>query len=139
VVEQLLANGVRRVVVGHTPSGDCPAVVRDGEFELVLADNSYGRIESGSQVFVTDETTSVRARTQLDGATTATEVRFTLGRGEASPLGLRDRQTGQLVKARLESGDYLLVRGLPAFQVEQLSAPPEAVARRTLINARPES
>ena len=32
---KLLRAGVHRVVVGHTPSGDCPAVVRGGGFELV--------------------------------------------------------------------------------------------------------
>jgi hypothetical protein len=98
IVERLMNEGIRRLVVGHTPSGDCPAILRDGEFELVLADNSYGRVEQGSQVFLTDEETHVRALTQLDDGQQV-KVEFTAHRQENSLLGLRDRDTGQLVKA----------------------------------------
>ncbi len=135
IVERLLDAGIRRVVVGHTPSGDCPAILRDGEFELVLADNSYGRIESGSQVFLTDALTQVRALTQLDGGAQA-RVQFTLASHDQSPLGLRVRDTGKLVKARLESGEYLLFHGLAGFQVEQRAIPSEALALRSLVVAR---
>ena len=125
--------GIGRVVVGHTPSGDCPALVRNGGFELVLADNSYGRLELGSQLAFTDDDTHVRATTQLDDGTRAS-VRFAIARGDAtSPIGRRDGATGQLVKARLERGDYLLFRGLPERRVEQLAATAEDVARRTLV------
>lgn len=127
VIERLLSDGVRRVVVGHTPSGDCPAILRDGEFELVLADNSYGRVEQGSQVALTDETTHVRAVTQLDGGQRA-NVLFTLEREQDSPLGLRVEDTGQLVKARLESGEYLLFRGFAGYRVEQRAIPAAALA-----------
>lgn len=137
IVERLLAEGVRRVVVGHTPSGDCPAFLREGEFELVLADNSYGRLELGSQLFFTDDETHVHALTQLDDGRQA-KVEFTAARDEESPLGLRDRDTGQLSKARLEGGDYLLFRGLPDFRVEQLAASAESLARRHLGPARAE-
>jgi hypothetical protein len=135
VVEQLLANGVRRVVVGHTPSGDCPALLRDGAFELVLADNSYGRLERGSQLVLTDEATQVRAVTKLDDGAEA-KVDFTLTRDEASPLGLRDAETRQLVKARLADGAYLLFRALPDYVVEQVSASPDALGRRRLESPR---
>lgn len=135
IVARLLENGVRRVVVGHTPSGDCPAILRDGEFELVLADNSYGRIEEGSQLAFTDEATNVRAVTQLDGGSQA-NVRFTVEREQSSPLGLRELDSGRLVKARLETGDYLLFRGLANYQVEQLATSAEALAARPLIVAQ---
>ena len=135
VVARLLADGVRRVVVGHTPSGDCPAILREGPFELVLADNSYGRIEDGSQLAFTDEVTQVRARTQLDGGAEV-NVRFSLEREQSSPLGLRERDTGRLVKARLETGDYLLFRGRANYQVEQIATSVEALAGRPLVAAR---
>lgn len=135
IIERLLLEGVRRVVVGHTPSGDCPAFLRDGAFELVLADNSYGRVERGSQLAFTDEATHVSAVTQLDGGKTA-PVQFTLARENHSPLGLRVQQTGQLVKARLEGGEYLLFRGLSDFKVEQVATPAEELARQHLVVAR---
>jgi hypothetical protein len=136
VIARLAASGIGRLVVGHTPSGDCPAVVRDGAFELVLADNSYGRIELGSQLAFTDEQLDVRATTELDGGSREL-VRYTSARGEvASPLGRRDRATGQLVKARLASGDYLLFRGLAGHRVEQTTARADDVMRRQLVVAR---
>jgi hypothetical protein len=135
VVARLRGHGIRRVVVGHTPSGDCPAIVRDGEFELVLADNSYGRIEQGSQLAFTDDETHVCASTELDDGTRVT-LRYTTTRADASPLGLRDRDTGQLVKARLPGDAYLLYRGLPARRVEQTALAAGELTRRPLVVAR---
>lgn len=118
VVEGLRQQGISRVVVGHTPSGDCPAVLRDGRgFELWLADNNYSRVETSSQLFLSDPSVRVAARTVLDDGV-AREVRFELAQSEVSPLGLRD-STGRLIKARLDSDSYLGFRGLPGFGVEQ--------------------
>jgi len=133
LIARLRGEGIQRVVVGHTPSGDCPAIVREGDFELVMADNSYGRIELGSQVAFTDDTTHVRAQTELDDGRFV-RVDFTSARGEGAPLGLRDRETGQLVKAPLEDGGYLMFRGLPERRVEQVAA--RDLAGRTLVVAR---
>jgi len=48
VVERMHASGVRRLVVGHTPHGNCPTVIKqggpgieDGCFETIMADTSY--------------------------------------------------------------------------------------------------
>ena len=133
LIARLRAEGIGRLVVGHTPSGDCPAIVREGDFELVMADNSYGRIELGSQVAFTDAEIRIRAQTELDDGRFA-RVDFTSARAEGSPLGLRDRETGQLVKAPLVGGAYLLFRGLPERRVEQLEA--ADLAGRTLVAAR---
>ena len=136
VVAQLHACGVGRLVVGHTPSGDCPAIVRDGRFELVLADSSHGRVERGSQLVLTDDEVSVSGVTVLDDGRHAS-VRFSSKRIEPdAPLGMRDRATGQLVKARLADGDYLLFRGLSGYRVEQRAASSEDVGRRALVHAR---
>jgi hypothetical protein len=130
VIERLRADGIRRVVVGHTPSGDCPTVLRDGDFEFVLADNSYGRLERGSQVSI-DELVHVRATTQLDDGAQLPVV-FDAAREDAA-LGLRDRDSGQLVKGRLDRGDYLLFRGLPKYQVEQTVLGAHEIESRALI------
>lgn len=136
VMERLSACGVGRLVVGHTPSGDCPSIVRDGEFELVLADNSYGRVEGGSHLLVTDDRVSVAGTTELDDGSRV-PVRFTSERADlASPIGRRDRDTGQLVKGRLARGDYLLFRGLPDHRVEQTVATEGDIASRPLVAAR---
>ena len=113
VIAKLRGSGIERVVVGHTPSGDCPALVRDDGFELVLGDNSYGRLEYGSQLAFTDAVTSVRGITELDDGSHVI-VAHDSPRDAASPVGRRDRDTGQLVKAALADGSYLLFRGARA-------------------------
>jgi hypothetical protein len=136
VLARLRADGIYRIVVGHTPCGDCPAIVRDADFEVLLADNSYGRVERGSRVAVDDATTLVAGETVLDdGGRVA--VRYQgLRSAVDTPLGLGDRATGQLVKARLADGRYLMFRGLPRREVEQLAASVEDVSRRALVVVR---
>jgi hypothetical protein len=134
VIDALRASDVRRVVIGHTPSGDCPAIVRDGAgFELVLADNSYGRIERGARVTI-DASGVLRTEgtTVLDSEeheVVATELAAARG----AFIGLRDERTGRLVKARLARGDYLLFRALEGRRVEQLAATDAELARASLV------
>jgi hypothetical protein len=134
VIARLRASGIERVVVGHTPSGDCPAVLCDDGFELVLGDNSYGRIERGSQLAFTDELTAVRATTRLDDGTELA-LAYHRARGARGPLGLRDRDTGALVKAPLPDGRYLLFRALADRAIEQRAVPAEDVLARPLVIA----
>lgn len=128
----LLKDGVQRVVVGHTPSGDCPTILRDadGAFELILADNSYGRIEGGPRLLLSRGTLRVEGETQLDSGERAC-VRYQLDRSEASPLGHRDAD-GRLVKATLADGDFLLFRPLDQYRVEQLRTTAEALRAQRL-------
>jgi len=120
-IAKLRASGIERVVVGHTPSGDCPAILRDDGFELVMADNSYGRVERGSHLAFTDELTMVGAMTELDDGRRL-HVAFASKRtDERTLLGLRDATTKQLVKAQLPANAYLLFRGLPERKVEQVA------------------
>lgn len=132
VIARLRAAGIRRVIVGHTPSGDCPSVLRDGDgFELVLADNSYGRIEPGSRITIDGGRLRVAGATMLDGGEVA-EVAWTLAPGDDVPLGLRDAASGRLVKGQLARGDYLTFRALAGYQVEQLAVPAAALDRAAL-------
>ena len=120
VIARLRRDGIGRLVVGHTPSGDCPAILRDGDFELVLADDSYAPIELGSQVAISDGEVRIRGATTLDGGARVV-VDFASARGEPSPLGLRDRDTGELVKARLDDG-YLMFRAFENHRQQQVVA-----------------
>jgi len=135
VVANLRASGIRRAVVGHTPSGDCPAVLRDGDFALVLADNSYGRIEPGSRLMLDASTIRGAGRTVLDGGELA-DVAWELALADDSPLGLRDPATRRLVKAQLARGDYLTFRALDGYDVEQRAVPPTSLDRASLAAPR---
>ncbi len=128
VITALRTAGVERVVLGHTPSGDCPAVLRDGTgFELVLADNSHGRVETSSQVYL-DETPRIIGASVLDGGERVAIVTELGAEGAASPLGLRDAH-GRLVKARLQRGEYLVFRGFAGYRVEQGAVHESALPR----------
>lgn len=128
--------GIHRVVVGHTPSGDSPAVLRARGFELICADNSYGRVEGASQLFLRDDSVYVHGRARLDDGQLE-HVRFQLAlEDEASWIGRQLVDTGQLVKGPLESGSWLLFRALPQQRIEQLSLPPDVLAERSLGPAR---
>lgn len=127
-VDALRRDGLRRLLVGHTPAGDAPALLRDEGFTFVMADNSYGRHERGSRVTVSDRV-SVRGETVLDGG-----ARVGVACDDGDPLvGLRDAASGHLVKARLDTDDYLLFRALPDNAVEQTAVTPRALRERPLV------
>lgn len=132
VIAELASNGVRRVVLGHTPSGDCPAILRDAAgFELVLADNSYGRIEPGSCVSIDEDGLAVIGATLLDDGARE-PVSFRVTRDAETPLGLRDASSGRLVKAGLARGDFLAFRALRGYEVEQRPVTLEELGRARL-------
>ena len=130
VVARLRDQGVERLVVGHTPSGDAPAALCDEGFAFVMADNSYGRVETGSRVLVDDGVMSARGETELDDGT-----RVAVGYAiDGDPLlGRYDERSGQLVKARLDTGDYLLFKALPENKVSQVAVSPSELRARTLV------
>lgn len=128
----LAREGIHRLVVGHTPSGDSPSVVRGEEFELILADNSYGRVEGASQLFLRDDSVYVEGRARLDDGRLE-QVRFELALGDSSSiLGRQLLDTGHLVKGPLVSGSWLLFRALPYRRIEQIAASPAELAGRSL-------
>lgn len=138
VIAALAEEGIHRVVLGHTPNGDCPSVVRfAGEpgFELVVADNSHARHATGSSVLLTDDAIEVRGEVVLDDRTTA-EVRYRLARNDAeSPIGRVTADTGHLVQGRLVDGRYLLYKALPDYATEHVAVDADALRTRGLVTA----
>ncbi|MFO0592595.1 MAG: metallophosphoesterase [Polyangiaceae bacterium] len=136
VVEALQRDGIGRVVVGHTPSGDAPTVLVDDGFQLVIADNSYSRRERGNQLVIDGERLRARGLCRLDdGAEHAVtcELHDLSARG---PIGLRDASTGRLVKGRLVSGELLAFRFREAFTAEQIAIKEEEASRLPLVPPR---
>jgi hypothetical protein len=139
LITTLARSGIHRLVVGHTPSGDCPSLLREEAFELILADNSYGRVEGASRLFLREDSVCVEGQVKLDEGRLE-QVRFQLALGDTSaPIGRQLLDTGHLVKGPLASGDWLLFRALPHFHIEQLPASPSALAGRSLGPARAEA
>ncbi|MBM7116248.1 hypothetical protein [Archangium primigenium] len=127
LIATLAREGLHRLVVGHTPSGDCPSLLREDDFELLLGDNSYGRVKGASRIFLRDDSVCVQGEVVLDDGRRERQD-FQHPRGDdGSPLGRQLQDSGQLVKGPLASGEWLLFRALPGYKVEQV-----AVARASL-------
>ncbi len=120
---RLLSSGIHRVVVGHTPNGDTPSVVRDGDFEQLVADTSHARLPEGAQLYLEDSRFRVEGWTVLDSGERR-RVSFSVSRGDGSPIGRRLASTGELVKGQLEGGDYLLFRYGEGYATYQRAVSP---------------
>lgn len=134
VRQQLNDEGVRRLVVGHTPNGDSPSILRAASFELVIADNSHARVSEGAKVLLDDDRTSVEAVTVLDDGGRH-EVHFDVALDdERTPIGRRLKRTGELIKGRLRGGAYLLFRYLPEYRCEQRGASESEIGAEELVD-----
>lgn len=106
--------GVRRVVVGHTPSGEAPASFVDPSsgFQLISADTNYattstGDRRGGSWCEVVIEPSG---RARLHGALADGRGTYNCSVDEDPYIGTR-RPDGSWVKVRLTSGAYLVSKG----------------------------
>ena len=123
--ERLLSAGIHRVVVGHTPNGDTPSVLRAGGFEQLVADTSHARLPEGAQLYLEESRFRVEGWTLLDSGERR-RVSFSVSRGDDSPIGRRLASTGELVKGQLEGGDYLLFKYGPGYATFQRAVAPGA-------------
>lgn len=127
VIETLQQEGIDRVVVGHTPSGDFPSVLRFGSFVLVLADNSYGRIELGSRVQLSSRDTHIAGVARTDDAAELT-IDAHLVTGDQSLIGQRISASQEVIKAGETPEDYVLFRGHEGYRTSQRRVRAEALS-----------
>jgi hypothetical protein len=139
VIAVLARSGLGRAVVGHTPSGDSPSIGRAGAFQMLCADNSHARHARGSRVWIdADDSLRIDAVTRLDGDADEAPLRRVQVRltrddvAAGSPLGLRTRGSGRLVRGVLDDGSLLTYRALPEWKTEQLAAAPDSLPRAEL-------
>jgi hypothetical protein len=121
IITYLRSQGIHRMVVGHTPSGQVPVLLRsvDDTFEQVVADTSRSpdtdhaplvTVEGGDQ-----RTTRIRSKLVLVDGTHA-RIAFRTKLGLKSPLG-KLRPDGSMVVAPL--GDAFVTYSLkPGWKVE---------------------
>lgn len=131
VVTTLLRAGIRRLVLGHTPSGDTPAVLSGEGFELVIADNSRARVETGSGVEIAGERLRVKGRARLDDGEEV-EVEFERHLDDPAPIGHRTVSDHRLVKGPAKDGRMTLYRGLEGHVLEQLAVDADHPMMRAL-------
>ncbi len=117
LMNKLKEQGIRRIVVGHTPNGEFPTFLRDAGFEVVIADNSY--CPGCKASFLEIEGPITRVSTGRWGEA---RTGFTLNLEEDSIIGKRTRD-GFIVTAISDSGDAILYRVLPGFKNEYQQVP----------------
>lgn len=126
VIDRLGSAGVHRVLVGHSPAGDCPAVLRFEGFSMVFADNSYARTERGSQVYLLGDRTIARGECVTDdGRAVRTHAEWTPR--SPGPLGMQTQAERALVKAQSDDGAWVLFRAREGYVQEQRLCAPEAL------------
>lgn len=112
VAKKLADNGIKRLIVGHTPHGNCPTVIPqtdDTSFQhVIMADTSYSDMKAednrgaaASEIVVVDVATHhgtiVRVHGVLDNERC---IRYTLDESSLVGRALKDRS---MIKAKIES------------------------------------
>jgi len=65
--EHLIQQGINTIVVGHTPVGEVPVIISDGEFRIVFVDNSFSKTKNSARVSLQKGTISVSAKSPEPG------------------------------------------------------------------------
>ncbi len=52
LIQKLRRYGIYRVIVGHTPTGDYPIIVRKPNFEVLLTDSSFSSVNKASKITI---------------------------------------------------------------------------------------
>jgi hypothetical protein len=116
LIEYLKENGIRRIVVGHTPQGDGPTILRENGFEIIVADNTDA--PHGSKLFITGHEVEVESKVRLPNGEETYQMKWAID--DDTPLGHRLASSDHLLKAKLKNGSWLTfqVGPPPDFEVE---------------------
>jgi hypothetical protein len=96
----LQAEGIRRLVVGHTPTGDCPSMVVDEGFTVFMGDTSYSPLERGARIELHADHSEIFGAALVDGRVELIRARLPL----EPPAPIGRVVDGWLIKARLDEG-----------------------------------
>ena len=165
LVHELNDDGIKRLIVGHTPHGTCPTVIKSGgemynspQLEVILADTSYSdtsapdsRGGAVSEVVLYPDST-VRILGVLQDSST---YDYTLGQGVGKPdeiVGLLEtpwwgvpkreadgKAMPRFVKAKLSNGKYLMCRVTDGFKYQYSTLPKEEAYEAVGVNQRLEA
>ena len=110
LIESLKKQGVRRIAVGHTPTGEIPLVMVEDGFEIVMADQSFNSSGNSGAIAITDH--GVRMTSVLPGMGA---VHVDTAKGIPEHVG-QLLSTGELVAGQLASGEIMLFKKDEKFQ-----------------------
>lgn len=106
LLKMLKKDGVHRIVVGHTPTGDYPIIMRKGEFEVLLADSSYSTLKGAPRIIIDSDKLLVES-TMPDGKILRIE---TSAFDKTNPLGVITRDGARVIGAIDDSDDLLVMK-----------------------------
>jgi hypothetical protein len=110
LIAKLKSQGVRRIAVGHTPTGEIPLVmVRDG-FEIVMADQSFNSSGKSGAISITEK--GVKMSSELPGVGM---VFVDTANGIPEHVG-QLLPSGELVAGKLASGEIVLFKKDASFK-----------------------
>ncbi|KAF0688521.1 Aste57867_19863 [Aphanomyces stellatus] len=120
MTEHLWHQGIHRMIIGHTPHGNAPTVVKhalapDNVFEVIMCDTSYSDVKAKdmrgtcvSMLLVDDdERVWVEGHICCDSDDVAIDVDYGFATVDDPYVG-HDLLTGEFVKTRLNDAQYLL-------------------------------
>ncbi len=139
VIEVLMKLGIHRLVVGHSPIGSVPFVLRaKNGFEMVWADNSYSATEThAARVLLSgDGLVDMRVDYRIDGLEADLAARIETKLGENSVIG-RMLPSGEIVLGIRADGKLLLGKVVRGFKIEYRTVlPSEIPSAEFLLDAR---
>ncbi len=115
--------GIRRLVLGHTPMGDCPSVLRQDGFEQILGDTSYSPLEAGPRVRIRGDRSWIRGEALASDEHVHFELDLRLD--TSSDIG-EEVAAGEHRRARLTDRRELCVSFQPGWRVVQRLRGPAA-------------
>jgi hypothetical protein len=107
----LLSSGIKNVVAGHQPHGDCPCVIRSGHVTVITADTSYSQMGAKSWWGVDNRGPEAVSEVLLyaDGSS---EVHGLLADGTPIGYKLGGRGGDEFVGRQLSNGSWVKAKTL---------------------------
>jgi len=131
-IKKLRTQGISRIVVGHTPTGDFPIIVRKPNFELLLTDSSFSSIDKASKVTIRGTSVSVESSTPTGRKLIIESNVEDLN----NPLGMKTTD-GYRIIGRFEDSDELMALKVEGrgrkFNTKYFSGSPTELADRGLV------
>lgn len=134
LIKKLQSAGIHRIIVGHTPTGDFPIILRKPNFEVVLADSSFSSTDNASKIIIQGEDVYIETETKDGGNLIVnSNVNDTM-----NPIGMKTRD-GHRIIGRYENSDDLLALRVEGkgrkFKTQYLKESALDLAERGLVEA----
>lgn len=106
LIKKLRQDGIHRIVVGHTPTGDYPIILRKNEFEVLLADSSYSTIKGAPRIIIENE--NILVETYMPNGKLLKINSTPLD--HSNPLGVVTADNARVIGKIEDSNDYLVMK-----------------------------